>query len=955
MLDSLKEYLIDFFHVRLYPVIVIFVVLFSILVCEMFSLQIVNSSEIIESDSATTSREIDIKATRGNIYDCKGRLLAYNKLSYNVTFLRNNSFSKLDNDQKNTMIYHLIKLIEKKGATLSTEFYLEQDSKGNIVYNVDGNTRYRFIAEVFGTNLQKMTQEMKDMTAPELYDYLRNDDSTSSPQFCLDPSYDDATALKILAVRYAIFITRFKQYETLTLAKNVDEETVAAIKENTADLPGVDIQEDTIRVYKKSKYFAHMLGYTGAVSEEKLDKLKEEDPTTDYNTSDQIGISGLESTYENQLRGTKGKQILTIDEGTSRIVETSTEKKPVAGNNLYLTIDADLQEECYNILEAHLAGILIANINNSMSAGTRGSSTKDIKVPIYDVYNAIFDNNIVDIDRFSTKKASALEKSIYSRYKSRSRQLLAKMKGYLAADNQVTKKQMSDEMAEFMDAFYKLLKDEGVFNTSKVDTNDDIYVRYTKGNISLSKYLQHAISQGWIDDFSAMNVGDEYYSTQELYQKLIDYGMGLIRTKRDFQKLVYSYMVYHYEISGTECCRLLVEQKVIKKDQTEYDQLCSGALNPYAFIIRKIKKLELTPGMLGLDPCSGSMIVTDVNTGKVKAMVTYPSYDNNKMANQVDSEYFYKYLSDNNASPLINRPTQVELAPGSTFKLISSVAALEEGIISPGSTITDRVTFDRNVSIYGTPKCWSTYSHGSINVSQAIGVSCNYFFYTMGYELAGGDHNLNDSRGLARLKKYGDMFGLTDKSGVEITEATPHFSTEDCVRSAIGQGNHAYAPIQLARYVTTVANSGTCYNLTLVDQIKDVSGEVLVSNKAKVRNKVNISQSTWDAIHKGMYLVVNGGSSSIHQNFVGLSKTVAGKTGTAQQNTQHPNHAYFVSYAPYQNPSISVVCVIPNGYASANAASTASDVYKYYFSSAKKKKKAKKHEATSETRQQVTD
>lgn len=181
------------------------------------------------------------------------------------------------------------------------------------------------------------------------------------------------------------------------------------------------------------------------------------------------------------------------------------------------------------------------------------------------------------------------------------------------------------------------------------------------------------------------------------------------------------------------------------------------------------------------------------------------------------------------------------------------------------------------------------------------------------------------------------MFGLTDKSGVELPESEPNFSKTDAVRSAIGQATHSYAPIQLSRYVTTVANSGTCYDLTLIDQVKDVNGNVILDNHAKVRNTVNIANSTWKAVHNGMYRVVNGSRSSIGSMFSGMKVKIAGKTGTAQQSKLHANHAYFVSYAPYKNPEISVTCVIPNGFTSSNAAQTARDVYKYYFSKNKKK------------------
>ena len=490
-------------------------------------------------------------------------------------------------------------------------------------------------------------------------------------------------------------------------------------------------------------------------------------------------------------------------------------------------------------------------------------------------------------------------------------------------------------MEEFLDYFYSVLKEQEIVNVNAVDTEDSVYKSYVNGNISLSKYLQYGISEQWID-LEALRIGNDFYSTQEIYEKLVDYGLNLLENDITFAKMIYSYMIYNYELSGKDCCLLLFDQGSIKYNESEYNQLSAGVLSPYGFMLRKIKSLEITPGELGLDPCSGSIVVTDIKTGDVKAMVTYPSYDNNKMANKVDSEYFYTYLTDNTASPLLNRPTQQEIAPGSTFKMLSSIAALEEGIISTGTTVHDKVTFTKAPG-YGTPKCWSSSSHGNLNVSTALENSCNYFFYNVGYMLGNGSGgSVNDSKGLDRLEKYAEMFGLTDTSGVEVSELSPHFSTSDIIRSSIGQGNHAYAPVQLARYVTTIANSGTCYDLTLVDKVKNVKGKTVLNNSAKVRNKVSISQSTWDAVHRGVYLVVNGGSSSIKHMFEGIKTTVAGKTGTAQQNTLHPNHAYFVSYAPYENPEISVTCVIPNGYTSAHAAETVSDVYRYYFGDKKK-------------------
>ena len=934
MLDTIKEYIQHFFESRLLPVAVVFVLLFCILINRLFQLQITETDVYTSQTARMTEENREIKASRGNIYDCNGKLLAYNKLSYNVTYEENDKNADLTSQEKNTLIYQLIQILEKEGNELSVEFYIKFNKRDIPQFTVSGNALLRFKAEVFSTKVAELDQEQRDMSAQEIYDFLRYNMEKNSPKFDIGEEYDDETALQIMAVRYAMYINRFHKYQAITLAKDVDDKTVAAIKENSGDMPGINIDEDTTRVYKKSKYFAHLLGYTGAVSAERLAQLQEEDPATSYTTSDQIGISGLESTYEEYLRGAKGSEKLKINETTSRVENVTKVKDPVAGNNLYLSIDADLQEECYRLLEEHIAGVLIANINNSASAGSRGQSASKIKVPIYDVYSALFKNNIINSDRFTDKNASALEESTYQKYKQKSKEIIRKMRQVLAVDSKQTDRQLSDSMEDFIDYFYSALKTDGIILTKEVDESDDTFKKFVSSKISLSEFLQYAIGKNWVD-LSRLDIGEKYFSTEEIYEKLIDYGMELLENDTTYPKLVYSFLIHQGELSGRDCCLLLFDQGDIKYNAEEYDKVKAGITSPYSFIIRKIRKLEITPGDLGLEPCSGALIVSDIK-GNIKAMVSYPSYDNNKMANQVDSDYFYNYLTQASSSPLLNRPTQQLLAPGSTFKIISSVAGLEEKALRTNTMIYDRVKFTK---INPSPSCWKKSGHGNLHVSTAIEASCNYFFYNVGFRLGYGKSNgsVSDTKGLARLKKYADMFGLTDKSGIEITESEPHFSKTDIVRSAIGQATHAYAPIQISRYVTTVANNGTCYNLTLVDKITDVSDKTVLKNSAEVRNKVHLAKSTWNAVHQGMYLVANGGNSSISSLFTNLKVDVAGKTGTAQLNDYHANHAWFMSYAPYKDPEISITCLIPNGYASSNAAQTARDVYKYYFSKHKKK------------------
>ena len=191
------------------------------------------------------------------------------------------------------------------------------------------------------------------------------------------------------------------------------------------------------------------------------------------------------------------------------------------------------------------------------------------------------------------------------------------------------------------------------------------------------------------------------------------------------------------------------------------------------------------------------------------------------------------------------------------------------------------------------------------------------------------DGSYKPEKGLETLKKYATMFGLDRTSGIEISEATPSISDTDPERSSMGQGTHQFASVQLARYVTALANRGTVYDLSLIDKETDSQGNLVKDYSPAVASTLDFQTSTWDAVHQGMRQVVT--NSSTKRVFDGLDVHVAGKTGTAQESQKRGNHAFFISFAPYENPEISVTVSIPNGYSSSNAAMVAKHVYRYFY------------------------
>lgn len=937
MLDSILDSLKSIVKSRLFSLVVTYIVLFSILIGRMFYLQIVNGETYDEQASLQQQKIKTIKSARGKIYDRNGKLLASNEQSYAITL--EDSADLKGNLTKNNVILKCIRLIEKNGDSLDLDFPITRAKTGKYEFTEKASAILRFKRDIFYCkSVDELTDEQRNMTAEQMYEYIRTIAKANTVHFfdvdlegktdsdgVYHDAYTDEEALNIMTVRYAMLMNTYSKYEPITLSSNVSEKTVAAIKENSPDMPGVEVSTEMKRVYYDSEYFAHIIGYTGLISSEKLEEIQKEDSKTEYTSTDQIGKTGIELEYEDQLKGSKGSEKLLID-SSSRIVSTEKTKDAVAGNDIYLSIDANLQKAVYRLAEKEIAGILTSKLTAGKGHGTKGHQASGILVSIYDVYDAILQNGIVDVNRFSDDKASAREKEIYNRFTQEKKNAVAKLRSQLTYTNTQTGKQISKTMGEYMDYIFSMLKTKGIINTETLNTTDSSYNRYINGKLSLSQFLVYAIENNWIN-LTNLDIGEDYYSSEEVFSKICSYIWDELGNDASFDKKIYHVMVEKGTISGREVCLLLFDQGILKMNKTTYAKLRTGMISPFSFMKSKIRSLTISPGELGLTPCSCSIVINDVKTGKVLAMVSYPSYDNNKMANSVDSDYFAK-ISTSSASALLNRATQQKTAPGSTFKMVTASAVLEEGLITPYTTVTDGVVFSKINKPW--PKCWSTYSHGTINVSQAIQHSCNYFFYQMGYLLGNGHGKLvNNEKGLSRLKKYADAYGLTEKSGVELSEAEPSFSNIDIVRSSIGQGTNSYTPVQLSRYVTTIANNGTCYNLTLVDKVVNTKTDKMTENKAEVRNQLDFSSSTFEAVKSGMKKVVNNGS--LISMFRKVPVVVAGKTGTAQINQNEPNHALFVSFAPYANPTISVSVVIPNGFTSANAAELASNVYKYYF------------------------
>ena len=899
------------------------------MIYRLFTLQIVNGASYLENFRLMIEKERIIEGTRGIIYDRNGNILAYNELAYSVT-IEDVYEGSSKSEELNATLYKLIHMIEDNGDRIASDFSIILNENNDYEFTVEGTKLLRFKADIYGRlTIDKLYYSEENASAQEIIDYLVNKfkigsfpvNESGKKEFVPYEGYTKKEILQIATIRYQINLNSYQKYIPTTIATDVSKKTVAVIMENASELDGVAIEEDMIRKYNYPFYFSHILGYTGKIDSEELAQLSEQNEN--YTIHDTVGKGGIEQVMELELQGIKGSETIYVD-NLGKVIETTDVVESQVGKDVYLTLDKDLQMAIYNILEQKIAGIIVSKTRNIYNYDPlTASSRQNIIIPIDDVYFALINNNVIDINHFMDENAYDTEKEVYQIFSDKRESVLATLKEELL-NLKTPYDQLSKEYKNYESYIVSMLTDKGVLVNSAIDKEDPTYIAWSVQEvISLNEFLTYAISKNWID-ITKLSVNSQYSDSTEVLNSVITYILDNLKDNTTFSKKMYKFMISDQTITGRQICMLLWEQDLISIDESKVTALKEGKTNPYNFMLEMIETLQIKPDQLALDPCTGSCVVTDVNTGEVLALVSYPGYDINKLANGVDAEYFAKLQSDLSV-PQWSAATQQQTAPGSTFKMVSAIAAMEEGVVSSlGETIYCTGTFDKLAPT--THDCWNTSGHGAMNLSNAIANSCNMYFYEVGYRLGQDGSGYNDTYGLSRLEKYADMFGLTEKSGVEITESEPKFSEKYIVPSAIGQGSNNYTTVGLARYLTAVANSGTVYNLSILDKITNSKGEVVKDFKPEIRNTIDVDDSIWNAIHSGMRSVVE------KKNYYNeLSVNVAGKTGTAQEGKNRTNHALFLSYAPYEDPEISVTVRIAYGYSSDFAAQTARDVYKYYY------------------------
>jgi len=325
---------------------------------------------------------------------------------------------------------------------------------------------------------------------------------------------------------------------------------------------------------------------------------------------------------------------------------------------------------------------------------------------------------------------------------------------------------------------------------------------------------------------------------------------------------------------------------------------------------------------------AGSVVCIDVNNGEILAMASYPSYQPS------DYNKHYNRLIKDPANPVWNRAIGGAYEPGSTFKMLTAIAALEEDVINPSDVILDEGKYKFYNDYQPTCMKWKTgETHGYVDVVTALQESCNYYFFDVGRKL-----------GIAKLSEYAESFGFGQLTGIEIGGevkgqiASPQnkekrgetWNPGDTLQASIGQSDNLITPIQLASYVATIANGGTRYQPHIVKMVKDSeTGDIIKKTEVTVVDDISIDKANLDAVKLGMKKVAEEGTAS--NVFEDFFIEVAGKTGTAEVS-KGSNNGIFVAFAPYDNPKIAVAIVIEHGTGGYLAAPIAKAMFTEYFS-----------------------
>ncbi|HCT64050.1 MAG TPA: hypothetical protein DIC60_02050 [Lachnospiraceae bacterium] len=909
-MKSYLERIIEFMKSRLFVMLLSVFLLFSMIMLRLFSMQILNGEKYQQNLKASILQELSIPASRGIIYDRYGRPLATNQVDFS---LKLDDSIKVSLSNLNLILQNLVLSYNNDNSTIMDTLPITSSKP----YAFTFKTKEEETAWKTSIGL---TKKQLNMTAEEVINYLTEKFQVSNSLTTLQQRKIISLGINCNEKNLMLFsLIQILDKNGETLVNNLP---ISTSEPYTFQFDGNESKEID---WKESVGMEdEQLSYTPAQCMEYLEDLFE---------------------VPKNLSSDMKRKIITVK--YSLYLKRYRKYQPI-------TVALNISDKTVASVEEH---------NDSFPGVIIDTSS------LRNYPNGKYFSHILGYIR----KISDTEYEEYKDYGYTNSDIIGK-----SGIEKLYELDLNGEDGEMMVEVDASGRRINTIETKQPVSGNNVFLTLDKKlQTAAYDYLEQALTDVLVSKLTATSLKSSPITLKEFFTSLLKCNTisldKIVTSNSGQQKEIYNMIMAAYPtfsltndedretaqqfiincinnnaISYKQLLVVLLEQGTITADEDYLNKIKNGTVSPLSVVIAKLKSGELTPGDTNLDPCSGSIVVSDVNSGETLALVTYPSYDNNRLVNNFDNDY-YNSLLVNPTTPLVNRALREEKAPGSTFKMITALAGLETGVITPTSLIQDLGVFTKAGVPYA--KCW-IYSygstHGSINVSTALEVSCNYFFYETAYRM-GNQSTGNAVQSIETLNKYMSAFGLDRYTGIEIGEnkpnmASPKYKEEtikwqnpdattsqtrwsdgDTIRAAIGQSVNNYAPAHMNKYLATLANGGTLYKMHLVDKVEQTNGNIVEQIDPVIEDVTQFKDENLQAVYKGMLLVTQGEKGTLRGVFKDFPIDVAGKSGTAQENLTRSSHTWFTGFAPYDDPQIAVTVMIPFG---ENAGSPAAVVAK---------------------------
>ena len=1007
---------IHIFSDRILIIFIVIVMMYLVIAYQFYKIQIIDHDVYAEELRATTQKEVDIPAIRGMVFDRYGKPLAINKAVYMLKIdPQINLKGKLDE-----MLLKVAELLEENGDTYIDVIPISKTAP--FFYTGDDEECVRFVNTYFydSKNLE-LTEELYGYTASQMIKFLRGE-----KVFNIDEQYSDEQARKIVAMRLLMRSSSYKKYIQVTLAQDIKLKTLVEIEENQNEFPSIFVESESQRFYPYGKELGNILGYTRTITESQYETLKEKG----YEKEDVIGQVGIERTQEEALRGKKGSKYIEVD-NVGRTVNTTEIEPAVVGNDIFLSIDADLQVQLYHALEQHLTDALVERL--------QGTSKKAIPLSGREILVSMAKNNQLDFERMRAKGESFESGKLYHKILEDYLET-CKKENKTEEVEQPTLPELKKHFAKMLDSEERIISDRELLlamgEQQSLQFTPEQMDSIREGNYSVDGLLIKLFQDGLlkpdqmditpcsgsvvvVDPNTGETLAVVSYPSYDNNAFIQDFNKiyGKLHDEVDTRNIETNRALKTAKAPGSTFKMIMamagLEENVIStntliNDTGVYNN--AGTPGPHCWIydnaghghgpINLQQALEVSCNYFFYDvsyqlgvkygnPYGGIAKMTEyaekfglgeeagVELEEVPPNISNPTNLVNTHTSR--SLNYIRGLKEEDKRALYNKLT--EYFDIGFYSMGNSKADTLEGKIDYYSRPYIKESVDPELGLVLTDDFGTIYDKFLEDVSEALGSDVSPYAAKITEEVMAGDENLGlkartktalnkllkemvqpgtrkaTMRMLekipdgtlqniylegykATLKKYeGDSSlktvcdelrsriaqleaGTFDYESIMadkiidrivnvylddfFEDVDMNWTTAINIRTAIGQGNNTFTPVQMARYIAGLANGKTVYNLTVLNGIKDnKETDQYIPHKATVFGNLDFEQNDLQTIYAGMHDVIYGEHGTAKSYFKDCPIQLAGKTGTAQAN--EGESSVFVGFAPYDSPEIVVV------------------------------------------------